>query len=736
MTLSMQEAIRQNTEGNSEGKPLGVPTSYSWYSGVLLTGHNAPPSNFTAVSGWGQVYQDSTEPYYTNPNARVEVANSKTYVHLKSTGEWVLVQDQANNPVTGGHFVPDFVGNAATPMNITRAADGTVAFGAPTASYNDHFWSVSRGTYRAGDVDGVYTQMDMRVNDPKLNLVANAGADWWRDASAPYVDGFSNNPGAGMSNWVDLTTEWKTLAFYSAPALFKADPPPPLVGSPGGSPGDNIAPDAPRIVSFSPDTGTVGDGVTDSNRLTLSGTAEAGSVVTLFDGTNKIGTATANATGQWSYATAELSKAIHQFTATATDRAGNTGAASTRLNVTVSGTSGPTTPTTPPTGANLLVNGSFEAVGGAQWMSIGGGQATIAPSLPGWTALSGSKIELWNNVNGIKASNGSNFGELDYVGAKDGFYQDVRTAAGQTYNLTFDARSRPGFTGATTTIEAWWNDTLVGSIPPGGNWATYSFRVTGTGGSDRLTFREANGQEKDGLGALYDNVSLVATNSPAPTNPTGSNLLVNGSFEATSLASNQWRTFDSIAGWTAISGGTIELWNNINGVKATNGSNYGELDFLGARDGFYQTVGTESGRTYALSFDARLRPNTSAATSTIEVLWNDKVVASVPPGADWKAYNFTVTGTGGNDRLTFREAQNEGGDGLGALYDNVSLVAVGSSGVTATSSAMQTDRAIDLMTQYSASTVTGSNSSSASVFDQARTADSLAPTLTNTHQLA
>jgi hypothetical protein len=259
--------------------------------------------------------------------------------------------------------------------------------------------------------------------------------------------------------------------------------------------------------------------------------------------------------------------------------------------------------------------------------------------------------------------------------------------------------------------------------------------VTGTGGSDRLTFREASGQEGDGLGALYDNMSLVATSSPAPTIPTGSNLLVNGSFEATPLASNQWHAFDAIAGWTAISGGTIELWNSVNGVQATNGSNFGELDYLGARDGLYQTVGTEAGRTYTLSFDARLRPNTSAATSTIEVLWNDRVVSSVPPGTDWKTYNFTVTGTGGNDRLTFREAQNEGGDGLGALYDNVSLVAVGSSKTAALASTTQTDRAVDLMTQYSASTITGSNSSSTSVFDQTRTTDSLAPTLTNTHQL-
>ena len=110
------------------------------------------------------------------------------------------------------------------------------------------------------------------------------------------------------------------------------------------------------------------------------------------------------------------------------------------------------------------------------------------------------------------------------------------------------------------------------------------------------------------------------------------------------------------------------------------------------------------------------------------------MVASVPPGSNWRTYNFSVTGTGGNDRLTFREAQGQGGDGLGALYDNVSLVAAGSTGNTALASATQTDPAIDLMTQYSASTTTSSNTGSSSVFDPTKT-ESLAPTLTNTHQL-
>ena len=38
---------------------------------------------------------------------------------------------------------------------------------------------------------------------------------------------------------------------------------------------DTVAPVAPTITSFSPDSGVVGDGITNASTLTLTGTAEA-----------------------------------------------------------------------------------------------------------------------------------------------------------------------------------------------------------------------------------------------------------------------------------------------------------------------------------------------------------------------------------------------------------------------------------------------------------------------------
>ena len=92
---------------------------------------------------------------------------------------------------------------------------------------------------------------------------------------------------------------------------------------------------APTIASFSTDSGTVGDGITNDNTLTLTGTAEANSTVKVYDGATLLGTATANGSGAWSYTTAALVDGAHSLTATATDAAGNTSAASAALNVTV-----------------------------------------------------------------------------------------------------------------------------------------------------------------------------------------------------------------------------------------------------------------------------------------------------------------------------------------------------------------------------------------------------------------
>jgi hypothetical protein len=335
-SFSSSDAIRQNTFGLSEGFPAGVPTSYNWYRGWNNDGQKRPPAGFTAVTGWGQIYHETDQPSSTNASAMVEVANAKTYVHLRSTRKWVLVQEQAINPLSGGHFVTDFKGNAAIPMPLQPRTEGWVAFSAPPLGYNNHFWPTARGTFADGSVDAVYVQMDMRVDDPNSNLVASVGADWWRDATAPYVDDHSNNPGAGSSNWVNLSNQWKTLAFYSmSTTQFKTNLPPSVL--------ESTLQTSPKITLVSSSSGVVRNEITNATTLTLTGTAEAGSIVRIFDNSSPIGTVKTSANGAWSFTTARLANGHHRFTANATDLAGTVGSMSSELTIKIDTRRSPST---------------------------------------------------------------------------------------------------------------------------------------------------------------------------------------------------------------------------------------------------------------------------------------------------------------------------------------------------------------------------------------------------------
>ena len=75
---------------------------------------------------------------------------------------------------------------------------------------------------------------------------------------------------------------------------------------------DTVAPAAPSITSFSTDSGKKGDGITNDNTLTLSGTAEANTTVKVFDGTTLLGSVVANGSGAWTYTTAALAKGAAQ----------------------------------------------------------------------------------------------------------------------------------------------------------------------------------------------------------------------------------------------------------------------------------------------------------------------------------------------------------------------------------------------------------------------------------------
>jgi len=104
---------------------------------------------------------------------------------------------------------------------------------------------------------------------------------------------------------------------------------------------DTSAPAAPSIVSVTDDVGTVqgpvaNGGVTNDVLPTLRGTAEAGSIVTVFSDGTAIGTAITDSTGNWSFqTTTALTEGGHALSATATDAAGNVSPTSGLYNVVI-----------------------------------------------------------------------------------------------------------------------------------------------------------------------------------------------------------------------------------------------------------------------------------------------------------------------------------------------------------------------------------------------------------------
>mgnify|MGYP001191340243 FL=1 len=160
-------------------------------------------------------------------------------------------------------------------------------------------------------------------------------------------------------------------------------------------------------------------------------------------------------------------------------------------------------------GPSLIVNGSFEAD------NIATGSWSIWSNLTGWTGA--PNIELRDAVAGT-AQDGSQYVELDTTG-NSAMWQQVATAAGTHYTLSWFYSPRLGVATASNPIEVLWNDVLLTTNTGSGAgqsnhvWQQYTFDVVGTGGLDKLTFRAVG--TSDSLGGSLDHVDLRAVPEPS-----------------------------------------------------------------------------------------------------------------------------------------------------------------------------------------------------------------------------
>jgi Ca2+-binding RTX toxin-like protein len=292
---------------------------------------------------------------------------------------------------------------------------------------------------------------------------------------------------------------------------------------------------------------------------------------------------------------------------------------------------------------NMLVNGSFEG----NLVASGNYGLFNETLVAGWDNAGETDLEMNNNRLGIQATDGNNFLDLDVTATfVDTVFQDVQTVSGQSYNLSFNAIQNPVHP-TSDSFEVYWNGTLVATIDPTAGWSDYTYSVTGTGGLDRLEFREQAAQN-NGNGAYLDNIRLFDTSGDTLDGGTGNDLLIGSNFAdilkggADNDTLNGGRGNDSLqgdAGNDLLSeASTDEAGTLINGdfsngltgwtvLNPTGGAapinNGGFLNLNGSQeavygDGAQQIVTTTIGATYSLTLDA-YEDNSGVGNHTVRV---------------------------------------------------------------------------------------------------------------------
>ncbi|MEP9294258.1 Ig-like domain-containing protein [Enterobacter hormaechei] len=157
----------------------------------------------------------------------------------------------------------------------------------------------------------------------------------------------------------------------------------------------DVVPGKVEITGVTDDAGSVTgslsqNAVTDDTRPQISGTAKAGSTVTIMDGSNVLGTTTAGADGAWSFTpSVDLGRGDHTFTATAKDPTGNESSSSS-WTVTID-TDAPVKPT---------IDAALDDVGSVQGnLANGGTTDDPTPTLSG-KAEAGSTVKIYDQ-NGL-----------------------------------------------------------------------------------------------------------------------------------------------------------------------------------------------------------------------------------------------------------------------------------------------------------------------------------------------
>lgn len=246
---------------------------------VVGSGSTPPPTTGGGSTGSGSTGSGSTGSGSTGSGLTGLVTVGDNYF-LGSTGPELKYQGA---PVTAGQF-QDWV-----PISSVQVAGGGYDVAWKNSSGQFTFWATdTQGNFQSYPTNGVPLAANGATVE-KYETIFNQDLNGDHTIGIPgATSGSGTSSGTGTSG----------------------------TGTSGTV--DTTAPDAPVLLSDA----------TYHHRATVTGTAEVGSTVNLYEGTTLLGTATTGADGHFSVTTSSLKNGSHTFVATATDAAGNTSAVS------------------------------------------------------------------------------------------------------------------------------------------------------------------------------------------------------------------------------------------------------------------------------------------------------------------------------------------------------------------------------------------------------------------------
>ncbi|HAV1603824.1 TPA: BapA prefix-like domain-containing protein [Enterobacter hormaechei subsp. steigerwaltii] len=395
----------------ASGSDTGGAAAWPWVLGGLAVAGGIAIAAGTGGGGGGDDDNNSpnpgnpgnpSEPDTTPPDAPTNLQVSpdgKTVTGTAEPGSTITLKDADGNTIGTGKAGSDgkFTIDLGTPLTNGEQI---------TATATDPSGNTSQG--------GQVTAPDLTAPDAPANLEVSPDGKTVTGTAEPgstvtLKDADGNTIGTGKAGsdgkfTIDLGTPLTNGEQITATAT---DP------SGNTSPGvqvtapDLTAPDAPEIVTVNDnvgaETGPLSNGQrTDDARPTFSGISEAGTVITFYDNGKPIGTATADATGKWSFTpSTNLSEGNHAITTTATDAAGNTSPASTAVTFVVD---------TVAPGAPAIVSITDDVAPGSGTLGSGSSTNDPRPQLTG-TAEAGSTVTIYDNGiaigTAVVGSNGS-----------------------------------------------------------------------------------------------------------------------------------------------------------------------------------------------------------------------------------------------------------------------------------------------------------------------------------------